>query len=43
MAENLTYAAAGEKYGYAARFLPVGPDDAELGSPTQMAVFERWN
>ena len=25
----------------AVRFLPVGPEDAELGAPTQMAVFER--
>jgi 3' terminal RNA ribose 2'-O-methyltransferase Hen1 len=25
--------------GYTVRFLPVGPDDPELGAPTQMAVF----
>jgi 3' terminal RNA ribose 2'-O-methyltransferase Hen1 len=25
---------------YAVRFLPVGPEDPELGAPTQMAVFE---
>jgi 3' terminal RNA ribose 2'-O-methyltransferase Hen1 len=31
----------GEKYGYAVRFLPVGPDDAEVGAPTQMGVFEK--
>ena len=29
------------RFGYAARFLPVGPEDAEVGAPTQMAVFER--
>jgi 3' terminal RNA ribose 2'-O-methyltransferase Hen1 len=28
-------------HGYAVRFMGVGPDDAELGAPTQMAVFER--
>jgi 3' terminal RNA ribose 2'-O-methyltransferase Hen1 len=26
--------------GYAVRFLPVGPDDPEVGPPTQMAVFD---
>jgi 3' terminal RNA ribose 2'-O-methyltransferase Hen1 len=31
----------GEDYGYAVRFLPVGPEDAAVGAPTQMAVFER--
>ena len=30
-----------KKFGYAVRFLPVGPEDAELGSPTQMGLFER--
>jgi 3' terminal RNA ribose 2'-O-methyltransferase Hen1 len=30
-----------ERYGYAARFLPVGPSDIELGSPTQMGIFSR--
>jgi 3' terminal RNA ribose 2'-O-methyltransferase Hen1 len=25
---------------YSVRFLPVGPEDPELGAPTQMAVFE---
>jgi 3' terminal RNA ribose 2'-O-methyltransferase Hen1 len=30
-----------ERRGYAVRFLPVGPDDPEVGPPTQMAVFER--
>jgi 3' terminal RNA ribose 2'-O-methyltransferase Hen1 len=28
-----------EKYGYEVRFLPVGPIDERLGSPTQMGVF----
>lgn len=28
-------------YGYSVRYLPVGPDDAEVGPPTQLAVFER--
>jgi 3' terminal RNA ribose 2'-O-methyltransferase Hen1 len=26
--------------GYGVRFLPVGPEDSELGAPTQMAVFD---
>jgi 3' terminal RNA ribose 2'-O-methyltransferase Hen1 len=30
-----------ERFGYAVRFLPVGPDDPALGSPTQMGVFDR--
>jgi 3' terminal RNA ribose 2'-O-methyltransferase Hen1 len=29
------------RHGYSVRFLPVGPEDPEVGSPTQMAVFER--
>lgn len=29
-----------ERFGYAIRFLPVGAEDAEVGPPTQMAVFE---
>ncbi len=29
------------RFGYSVRFLSVGPDDAEVGPPTQMAVFER--
>jgi 3' terminal RNA ribose 2'-O-methyltransferase Hen1 len=29
------------RFGYAVRFLPVGPVDSSLGSPTQMAVFTR--
>jgi len=28
-------------HGYEVRFLPIGPVDAEVGSPTQMAVFSR--
>lgn len=32
---------AGERFGYAVRFLPVGIDDPVVGSPTQMAVFTR--
>ncbi len=28
-----------ERFGYAVRFLPVGPEDAVLGAPTQMGVF----
>ncbi len=30
-----------EEHGYGVHFLPVGPEDAEVGSPTQMAVFGR--
>lgn len=30
----------GERYGYSVRFLPVGPENAQVGSPTQMGVFE---
>jgi 3' terminal RNA ribose 2'-O-methyltransferase Hen1 len=30
-----------ETYGYTVRFAPVGPEDEEVGSPTQMAVFAR--
>jgi 3' terminal RNA ribose 2'-O-methyltransferase Hen1 len=29
------------RFGYAVRFVPVGPEHAEYGPPTQMAVFER--
>ena len=29
------------RFGYTVRFLPVGPEDAVVGSPTQMGVFER--
>jgi 3' terminal RNA ribose 2'-O-methyltransferase Hen1 len=30
---------AATRYGYAVRFLPVGPEDPVVGSPTQMALF----
>jgi 3' terminal RNA ribose 2'-O-methyltransferase Hen1 len=30
-----------ERFGYAVRFLPVGPEHAEYGPPTQMGVFRR--
>jgi 3' terminal RNA ribose 2'-O-methyltransferase Hen1 len=33
--------AVAARHGYTARFLPIGPDDAEVGPPTQMAVFTR--
>jgi len=33
--------AAAGRYGYTVRFLPVGPDDPEVGPPTQLAVFTR--
>ena len=29
------------RYGYSVRFLPVGPEDPDVGAPTQMAVFSR--
>lgn len=28
-----------ERFGYAVRFLSIGPDEADVGSPTQMGVF----
>ena len=28
-----------ERFGYGVRLLPVGPEDAEVGAPTQMGVF----
>jgi 3' terminal RNA ribose 2'-O-methyltransferase Hen1 len=31
-----------ERFGYTARFLPIGPEDAMVGSPSQMAVFELY-
>ncbi|MFG2575744.1 3' terminal RNA ribose 2'-O-methyltransferase Hen1 [Streptomyces sp. NPDC048481] len=34
-------AAVAGRHGYDVAFLPVGPDDPEVGPPTQMAVFER--
>ncbi|WP_020474712.1 3' terminal RNA ribose 2'-O-methyltransferase Hen1 [Zavarzinella formosa] len=30
----------GERFGYSVRFLPVGPENPELGSPTQMGIFQ---
>jgi 3' terminal RNA ribose 2'-O-methyltransferase Hen1 len=30
-----------ERFGYVVRFAPVGPEDAEVGSPTQMGIFSR--
>ena len=32
---------AGSRFGYAARFEAVGPQDPEHGAPTQMAIFSR--
>lgn len=29
------------RFGYAVRFLPIGPEDLALGSPTQMGIFDR--
>ena len=29
-----------ERFGYSVRYLPVGPEDAEVGAPSQMAVFD---
>ncbi|MEO3975683.1 3' terminal RNA ribose 2'-O-methyltransferase Hen1 [Streptomyces sp. CAU 1734] len=34
-------AKAAERHGYEVAFTPVGPDDPEVGPPTQMAVFTR--
>jgi 3' terminal RNA ribose 2'-O-methyltransferase Hen1 len=33
--------AVAARFGYEVRFLPVGPEDANLGPPTQMGVFAR--
>jgi 3' terminal RNA ribose 2'-O-methyltransferase Hen1 len=30
-----------DRFGYTVRFTPIGPEDAAVGSPTQMAVFAR--
>jgi len=30
-----------ERYGYTARFLPIGPEDPAVGAPSQMGVFRR--
>ena len=32
---------AGDAYGYAVRYLPIGTDDPEVGPPTQMAIFSK--
>jgi 3' terminal RNA ribose 2'-O-methyltransferase Hen1 len=34
-------ARVGDRFGYAARHLPVGPEDPEVGPPTQLAVLSR--
>ncbi|MGW0334656.1 3' terminal RNA ribose 2'-O-methyltransferase Hen1 [Streptomyces sp. NPDC003011] len=36
---RLWAAAVAGRHGYAVEFVPVGPDDPEVGPPTQMAVF----
>ena len=33
--------AAADRHGYEVRFVPIGPDDPEVGPPTQMGVFSR--
>jgi 3' terminal RNA ribose 2'-O-methyltransferase Hen1 len=33
--------AVAARYGYQARFQPIGPEDLERGAPTQMAIFSR--
>jgi 3' terminal RNA ribose 2'-O-methyltransferase Hen1 len=33
--------AVADRHGYSVRYLPVGPEDPEVGAPTQMAVFSR--
>jgi hypothetical protein len=33
--------AVAARFGYAVHFLPVGPEDAEVGAPSQMGVFTR--
>lgn len=33
--------AISQRFGYSVRFLPVGPEDPTLGSPTQMGIFTR--
>jgi hypothetical protein len=34
-------ASIAERFGYAVRFLSVGPEDSNLGAPTQMAIFNK--
>ncbi len=29
------------RFGYSVRFLPLGPEDTDVGAPSQMAIFER--
>ncbi|MBF6613956.1 MAG: 3' terminal RNA ribose 2'-O-methyltransferase Hen1 [Chloroflexi bacterium] len=38
--QNWAVGVAG-RFGYSVRFLPVGPEDPVVGSPTQMALFEQ--
>ena len=33
--------AIADRFGYAVRFAPIGPVDADVGSPTQMGIFTR--
>jgi hypothetical protein len=33
--------AVARSYAYTVRYLPVGPDDPEVGPPTQMAIFTK--
>jgi hypothetical protein len=33
--------ALADRFGYAVRFVPVGPEALEIGPPTQMAIFHR--
>jgi 3' terminal RNA ribose 2'-O-methyltransferase Hen1 len=33
--------AVGARYGYAARLEPIGPEDPEVGAPSQMGIFSR--
>jgi 3' terminal RNA ribose 2'-O-methyltransferase Hen1 len=41
-AEFATWASrVADVHGYSVRYLPIGPEDAVVGPPTQMAVFER--
>ncbi len=30
-----------QRFGYAVRFLPIGPEDPQVGAPTQMGIFTR--
>jgi len=29
------------RVGYRVRFTPIGPEDAQIGAPSQMGVFDR--